>query len=134
MTRKLNQPPAAKMTLAPSRRTFLLAAGAYALAGTARKPLFGVAPTCAPDRAHHAASDDNILLNSNENPYGPSPRALAAVQNALQVANRYPDSEYDELVHQLSELHGVKPEQVLIACGSRDIFLWAAQEFLRPGK
>ncbi len=75
-----------------------------------------------------------IRLNSNENAYGPSGKAVAALREASQSVNRYPYSQYDALVEQIAQHHGVKREQVLLGCGSTDILRMAAAAFLRPGK
>jgi len=75
-----------------------------------------------------------ILLNSNENAYGPLPKTVAAMQQAISWANRYPDFDYDALVWEISDLHKVKPQQVVTGCGSTEILRVAAGAFLGPGK
>src|SRR5580700_9506031 len=57
-----------------------------------------------------------ILLNNNENAYGPSRKAVAAMRAALDDANRYPDSQHHALLEQLANLHGAKREQLLLGC------------------
>jgi histidinol-phosphate aminotransferase len=79
-------------------------------------------------------SPGTIRLNSNENAYGPSGKAVAALRDALQDVNRYPDSSYDGLVEKIAQLHGVKREQLLLGCGSTEILRMTAAAFLRPGK
>ena len=74
-----------------------------------------------------------IQLNSNENPYGPSVAARAAMTRSQEVAGRYPDAREDEVRMALAKLHGVVPEQVLLGCGSGDILRMAAGAFLAPG-
>jgi len=75
-----------------------------------------------------------IRLNSNENAYGPSEKAVAALREALQSVNRYPYSQDAALVERIAQHHGVKSEQVLLGCGSTDILRMAAAAFLRRGK
>jgi histidinol-phosphate aminotransferase len=75
-----------------------------------------------------------ILLSQNENAYGPSPRVLAAMQEALSQANRYPRTECDSLVNKIATLHRVRPEQVVLGCGSSEILCMAAVATLGPGK
>src|ERR1700739_3873980 len=58
-----------------------------------------------------------ILLNSNENAYGPFPSVLA-LPNPFQDANRYPDRSYDKLIERLAAMHKVKTDQVLLGAGS----------------
>jgi histidinol-phosphate aminotransferase len=73
-------------------------------------------------------------LDSNENVYGPSLKAATAIRAALSSANRYPFREYDALVERIASLHQVKPEQVMLGCGSTEILRLAAAAFLGPGK
>src|SRR5581483_2872337 len=75
-----------------------------------------------------------ILLNSNENAYGPSERVIAALQSALPAANRYAHDEYENLAEQIASLHRVRRDQVLLGCGSSEVIRMAAGAFLGPGK
>lgn len=75
-----------------------------------------------------------ILLNHNESVYGPSPKAMAAMQSAMGTVNRYPYLQSGLLVEQIAASHGVKPEQVLLGCGSREILHVSALAFLGSGK
>ena len=75
-----------------------------------------------------------ILLNSNENPYGPSPAALEAMVEAHSVAMRYPNYWADQLQEKLAEFREVEPEMVVVTCGSQEVLKLAAQAFLGPGK
>lgn len=77
---------------------------------------------------------DLILLNSNENPYGPSPRALEAMVEAHEVCMRYPDYYADQLSDKLASLHGVAPANLIVTCGSTELLKLATQAFLGPGK
>jgi histidinol-phosphate aminotransferase len=74
-----------------------------------------------------------ILLNSNENAYGPFPSVLA-MKNPFQDANRYPDRGYDKLIERIAAMHHVKSDQVLLGCGSTEILKMAASAFTGPGK
>ncbi len=74
-----------------------------------------------------------IKLASNENPLGPSPLALAAMQKAAAEANFYPDIDAGELRLALAERHLLAPEQVLVADGSTPLLHMLAHVFLRPG-
>jgi len=77
---------------------------------------------------------DLILLNSNENPYGPFPSAMEALVEARSVAMRYPDYWADQLQEKLAEMHGVDPAMVAVTCGSTEVLKLAAQAFLAPGR
>lgn len=80
------------------------------------------------------ASGGPILLNRNENPYGPSTTALAAIRASFLTANRYPTSEYASLTEKIAAFHRVKPEQIVLGAGSREILRMAASAYLPHGK
>lgn len=73
-----------------------------------------------------------IKLASNENPRGMSPRARAAVENALAGVALYPDQF--ELAAMLAERLGVAQEQIILGSGSNDILDLTARAFLEPGR
>ncbi|HEY3236025.1 MAG TPA: histidinol-phosphate transaminase [Polyangiaceae bacterium] len=62
-----------------------------------------------------------IKLASNENPLGPSPKALAALQSNLQSVHRYPDSHAYRLRTQLSQTHAVPIDQIIQGAGSAEL-------------
>jgi len=69
---------------------------------------------------------DLVKLNTNESPFGPSPRALEAMQAAAADTLRlYPDPEATELREVLAAHHGVKPEQVFVGNGSDEVIAHA---------
>ncbi|HEY1526208.1 MAG TPA: aminotransferase class I/II-fold pyridoxal phosphate-dependent enzyme [Candidatus Angelobacter sp.] len=114
-----------------SRRSFFKTAGmGVAIAATATFPteLLGWAE---PPRT--ATPGGPILLNSNENAYGPLPSVLA-MKNPFQDANRYPDHAYDKLIDRVAAMHKVKSDQVSLGCGSTEILRIAACAFTGPGK
>ena len=75
---------------------------------------------------------DIVKLASNENPLGPSPRALAAAQDALHDMALYPDGAGFALKAKLSEKLGVAQNQIVLGNGSNDVLDIAAQAFLSP--
>ena len=83
---------------------------------------------------HRPQAGKPILLNSNENPYGPSPKALAAVVAANAVANRYPDDAEDRMRSAIAKYHGVADDQVVLGCGSSEILQIADLAFTGPGR
>jgi histidinol-phosphate aminotransferase len=83
--------------------------------------------------AFGTSRSNSILLNSNENAYGPLPKAAAAMRQALTWANRYPDFDYDALVGAICDLHKVKTNQLVIGCGSTEILRVSAAALLGPG-
>src|SRR5690348_33148 len=62
-----------------------------------------------------------IKLASNENPLGPSPKAVEAVKAAVGESNRYPDGGTNLLRGKLARKHGVEPDQIFIGLGSSEI-------------
>ena len=63
---------------------------------------------------------DIIKLNTNENPYPPSPKVLAAKQELDQL-RLYPDSTAKDLVKTLADYHGLNADQVFVGVGSDDV-------------
>ncbi len=75
----------------------------------------------------------SIKLASNENPLGPSPRALAALERTLAGVHRYPDSAGYELIRKLAARHRLDPSQIVLGNGSDEIISMLARVFLQPG-
>jgi len=73
---------------------------------------------------------DVVKLASNENPLGPSPRALAAIENAFLALARYPDGNSCVLKTVLAERLGVAAEQIVLGNGSNDVLEMVARTFL----
>jgi histidinol-phosphate aminotransferase len=67
-----------------------------------------------------------VKLNTNENPYGPSPRALAAMQAELNDNLRlYPDPNGERLKQAVADYYGVQPAQVFVGNGSDEVLAHA---------
>src|SRR3989338_2566953 len=77
---------------------------------------------------------NSIKLASNENPLGPSPKAVKAITDALKNLNRYPDGGCFYLKERLAEKIGVKPDNLIIGNGSNEIIELVIRTFLRPGE
>ena len=78
---------------------------------------------------------DLVKLNTNESPFGPSPRALEAMRAAAADTLRlYPDPEAVELRAVLAAHHGVKPEQVFVGNGSDEVIAHAFAALLKQPK
>jgi histidinol-phosphate aminotransferase len=75
-----------------------------------------------------------VHLNFNENPYGPSPKALAALTTCGHIASRYPDGPYQAMRDALAQMHGVQRDNITLGCGSTEILCIADEAFLGPGK
>lgn len=74
-----------------------------------------------------------IKMASNENPFGPSPKALEAMRAVMAEVNLYPDNDVSRLRLRLAELHGVRPEQTVVTNGSTALLGVIARTLLRPG-
>ena len=75
----------------------------------------------------------SIKLASNENPFGPSPLAVEAIQRAATEMNWYPDADSAELRAAIAERHGVPADHVLLAAGSSSLLHMMARTMLAPG-
>ncbi|MDD5330642.1 MAG: histidinol-phosphate transaminase, partial [Sulfuricella sp.] len=65
---------------------------------------------------------DLVKLNTNENPYGPSPRVLEALRGEVADSLRlYPDPNSDRLKQAIADFHGVTPVQVFVGNGSDEV-------------
>jgi histidinol-phosphate aminotransferase len=71
-----------------------------------------------------------IRLNFNENPYGPSPKARAALADCGSISNRYPDEAYRQVIAALAQKHQVNPVNIILGCGSTEILRAADNAFL----
>ncbi len=80
-----------------------------------------------------AAASGLVELGSNENPYGPGPRALAAATAALGDVHRYPDPLGGGLKRALAAKHGVDTSQLVLGNGSHELLMQLAQVFAGPG-
>ncbi|TVO62475.1 histidinol-phosphate transaminase [Denitromonas ohlonensis] len=70
--------------------------------------------------------DKLVKLNTNESPYGPSPRAVEAIQHAAsEDLRRYPDPNSDALKAALARYHSVSPAQVFVGNGSDEVLAHA---------
>ena len=85
-------------------------------------------------KSHGAGTSPLIKLNANESPYGPSPKAVAAMRAALEHSNWYPDDLSSELRHKLAGLHDVHEEQILVANGTTSLLGVIARTLLCPGQ
>ena len=76
----------------------------------------------------------SIKLASNENAWGPSPKAVEAIKGALRNLHRYPDGSCYYLAQSLARKTGVKPEEIIFGNGSNEIIGLLIAAFLQPGE
>lgn len=76
-----------------------------------------------------------IKLNTNENPYPPSPKVLAAIKAAVDGRLRlYPNPTADGLRAKLAKFHRCEPEQLIVGNGSDELLALATRAFVEPGQ
>ena len=94
-------------------------------------------PAYVPGKAIKQAESESgvraIKLASNENPFGPSPKALAAIEATAAHVNLYPDNDSGELRIRLAESHGVSTENVIVTAGSTPLLDMLARMLLGEG-
>jgi histidinol-phosphate aminotransferase len=126
-----------------SRRSFVAALGAGAtgliasplITWRGREELFAFQGQDARRADRLIASKPGMIrIDSNENPNGPGPRALDAIASRLHLSNRYPVKEEDDLVSAIAKVHGVKPENVILGCGSGELLRAAVYAFTSPSR
>jgi histidinol-phosphate aminotransferase len=79
-------------------------------------------------------SGEPIRLSANENPYGPCAASLEALSKSAADASRYPGAIEREMRAALARHHGVKPEQIVMGCGSSDVLRMADSAFVPAGR
>lgn len=79
-------------------------------------------------------NDGIIKLNTNENPYPPSPRVYAAIRNAIRSSLRlYPEPQSDSLRAVAAAVYGVKPANIIAGNGSDELLSMVLRCFVGPG-
>ncbi len=74
-----------------------------------------------------------IKLASNENPLGPSPKALVAMREACERAHVYPDGGSYYLREAIAQKFGFERGNVILGCGSNEVIEFIGKAFLNPG-
>jgi histidinol-phosphate aminotransferase len=77
---------------------------------------------------------DAVKLASNENPLGPSPRALEAARRVLTDSHRYPDGAAYNLRAKLAQKHGVGMDEILLGAGSNELLDLVVRTFCTPAE
>ena len=111
-----------------SRRRFAQLLGVGAAAVVVRPPLSFAKPT-QPDATSSTTGGTIVRLSANENPYGPSPKALKAMTDYFGLACRYPDEHNNILIDKLAKLNNVDHDQILLGDGSSEILQLCADTF-----
>jgi histidinol-phosphate aminotransferase len=118
-------------TISISRRRFAQLLGAGAAVAVARPALSfaGPPPDASPAAPSSGTAGAVVRLSSNENPYGPSSKALKAMTDAFGLSCRYPDDTAELLIDALAKHNGVNRDQILLGDGSGEILKICAETF-----
>jgi len=84
-------------------------------------------------KSHVEGVSDVIKLSANENPYGPSPRAIEAFRAASGALHRYPGTDHAELRAALGEVHDLDPDRIICGVGSDEVLQMIASAYAGPG-
>jgi histidinol-phosphate aminotransferase len=76
---------------------------------------------------------NSIKLASNENPWGPSPKAVVAMEKTLHGLHRYPDGSSYYLTEALAEWLGAGMDEIILGNGSNEIIEFLVKGFVQPG-
>jgi histidinol-phosphate aminotransferase len=126
--------------IVPVTRRTLLKWGAVGFGLGKNNPLFanarpstGLASQEAPQISPVKTQSEPVKIDGNENPYGPSEKAIQAIQNAIPRSNRYVLAA-DKLQHAIAQHHQVGIGMIQLGYGSSEILKMAAEAFLASGK
>ncbi|WP_120631990.1 histidinol-phosphate transaminase [Ruegeria sp. EL01] len=84
-------------------------------------------------QSHVAGVENVIKLSSNENPFGPSPKAIEAVRDSAAELHRYPNTDHASLRAAIGDVHGLDPAQIICGVGSDEVLQFVAQAYAGPG-
>ncbi len=76
---------------------------------------------------------NSIKLASNENPWGPSPKAIRAIRAELLNLHRYPDGSCHYLIQALADKLGVAPSEIIVGNGSSEVIEFLVKAFVQEG-
>jgi histidinol-phosphate aminotransferase len=83
-------------------------------------------------RAEAPGAERVYKMSSNETPFGPSPKAIAAAEGALKTVSIYPEGSARELRDALGEFYGLDPQRIVCGNGSDELLTLIANCYLRP--
>src|SRR6267154_6384610 len=125
MNRRFAMP---SQSLSPfSRRSFLQFSAAAAALKIVNEPML-------PAAARKTAPADAIMIDSNENPLGPSQSARDAISAIIPQGGRYFDNLTDDLIHAFAQLEGFNPDYIHAFPGSSVPLRFAVTAFTSPKK
>ncbi|HRO15720.1 MAG TPA: histidinol-phosphate transaminase [Paracoccus sp. (in: a-proteobacteria)] len=83
--------------------------------------------------SHLEGRAEVLKLSSNENPFGPSEQARAAVAQAAGAMHRYPSTDHAGLRRAIGDVHGLDPDCIICGVGSDEIIHFLCQAYAGPG-
>ncbi|MHA6264904.1 histidinol-phosphate transaminase [Arenibacterium sp. CAU 1754] len=83
--------------------------------------------------AHVQGVTNAIKLSSNENPFGPSPKAIEAAKVTLAQMHRYPSTDHASLRAAIGAATGLDPDRIICGAGSDEIIAFLCQCYAGPG-
>ncbi len=84
-------------------------------------------------QSHVAGVEHVIKLSSNENPFGPSPKAIEAVRDSAATLHRYPSTDHASLRSAVGARHSLDPARIICGVGSDEVLQFIAQAYAGPG-
>ncbi len=84
-------------------------------------------------QSHVEGVAEVIKLSSNENPFGPSPKAIEAVRSSAATLHRYPSTDHASLRAAISGRHGLDADRIICGVGSDEVLQFVAQAYAGPG-
>lgn len=84
-------------------------------------------------KSHVDGVSNLVKLSSNENPFGPSPRAVEALRAAAAGMHRYPSTDHASLRAAIGEVHALDPERIICGVGSDEVITFLCQAYAGPG-
>jgi histidinol-phosphate aminotransferase len=109
-----------------SRRSFLQLSAAVAAFNIVNEPMLAAAAR------HHPFSKDAVMIDSNENPLGPSQPARDAMSAIIPLGGRYLDNLTDELIHTFAQQEGLNPDYIHAFPGSTPPLRFTVVAFTSP--
>ncbi|MEM7089039.1 MAG: histidinol-phosphate transaminase [Pseudomonadota bacterium] len=83
-------------------------------------------------QSHIAGVDHVIKLSSNENPFGPSPKAIEALRESAAMLHRYPSTDHAGLRAAIGLRHGLDPARIVCGVGSDEVLQFVAHAYAGP--
>jgi len=94
----------------------------------------GVETPAEPRRGVSPVVSCRVELAANQSPYGPSPKAMAAMRDVVEKSHLYPDNDARELRQKIAQLHSVEVDEVIVSAGLTGLLTVIARTLLQPGR